>query len=30
MGYKEDTWSKNTAVGRESPFREDLSLEAEE
>jgi hypothetical protein len=29
-GYKEDNWSKNIAVGREPPFREDMSLEAKE
>jgi hypothetical protein len=30
MGYKEDSWSKNSSVGREPPFREDLNTEAEE
>jgi hypothetical protein len=29
-GYKEDNLSKNSSVGSESPFREDLSTEAEE
>jgi hypothetical protein len=29
-GNKEDNWSKKHAVGRELPFREDLSPEAEE
>jgi hypothetical protein len=28
-GCKEDNWSKNWAVERESPFREDMSPEAE-
>jgi hypothetical protein len=29
-GYKEDNCSKNISVGREPPFRENLSTEAEE
>jgi hypothetical protein len=29
-GYKEDNRSKNSSVGREPPFREDLSTESEE
>jgi hypothetical protein len=29
-GCKEDNWSKNSSVGREPQFREDLSVEAEE
>jgi hypothetical protein len=28
--YKEDNWSKNEAVGRDPPLREDLSPETEE
>jgi hypothetical protein len=28
--YKEVNWSKNQAVEREPPFREDLSMEIEE
>jgi hypothetical protein len=29
-GYKEDNGSKNSSIGREPTFREDLSPEAEE
>jgi hypothetical protein len=29
-GYKKDNWSKKIRVGRKPPFREDLSMEAEE
>jgi hypothetical protein len=29
-GYKEEYLSKNSSVGREPPFRKDLSVEAEE
>jgi hypothetical protein len=29
-GYKEDNSSKNSSVGKEPPFREDLNMEAEE
>jgi hypothetical protein len=28
-GYKEDNCNENSSVGREPPFREDLSAEAE-
>jgi hypothetical protein len=28
--YKEDNWSKNSSLGRQPPFREDFSPEAEE
>jgi hypothetical protein len=29
-GYKEDNWSKKHTVGREPPFRENFTPEAEE
>jgi hypothetical protein len=29
-GYKQDNWKKNSSAGRELPFRDDLSPEAEE